>query len=44
MDKVTFWAAMDELDPDEYEAQSRADGTWPDAALDEFAELCRESD
>jgi hypothetical protein len=34
---------MDAIDPDEYEAHSRADGTWPDAALDEFAELCRES-
>lgn len=24
-----FWEAMDAIDPDEYEAQSREEGAWP---------------
>lgn len=24
-----FWEAMDAIDPDEYEAQAREEGTWP---------------
>lgn len=24
-----FWDAMDAIDPDEYEAQTRAEGAWP---------------
>lgn len=24
-----FWEAMDAVDPDEYEAQAREEGTWP---------------
>lgn len=24
-----FWEAMDAIDPDEYEAQARDEGTWP---------------
>ena len=32
-DPREFWEAMDAIDPDEFEAQTRAEGVWPTAGV-----------